>query len=354
MRILLLIRAKKFGGAENHVATLAAGLRAHGHEVLVACPDTAWVAARCREHDVETHPLAMHGLIDLISYWKLRRLIQTWRPDVVHAHGVLPSQYTGIAALGTEVPAISTAHSTGAHKHMRRMRHIIAVSDAVRKNLLSNGYAPERITRVYNGVPDVPPGNRAALRCELGIPDGQFALVCAARFNPQKGLEVLVEAMKRLPAHVHAYLIGDTETNYGHRIVAAAAGDPRIHFPGYRNDVPRLLPAFDAAVSTSHKEAFSLSIAEAAAARLPVVATAVGGVPEVVLDGETGLLVPSGRPEEFAAAVSKLLADPQIAASLSRRGRERYEKNFTTGNMVSNTERVYQRVYQHVGGGSAD
>jgi glycosyltransferase involved in cell wall biosynthesis len=344
MRILLLIRSLGFGGAENHVLALATELRKCGHEVLLACPENAWISARFRERGLETRHLAMRGLADLLSYWKLRSLVRTWHPDIVHAHGVRPSQYAGLALAGTGVPAISTAHSTGARKHMRRMSHIIAVSEAVLQNLARHGYPPDRLTRIYNGVPDVPPGDRAALRRELGILDGQFALVCAARFNPQKGQDMLVAAVRQMPEHIHAYLMGDTGTDYGRSIVAAAAGHPRLHFCGYRHDVPRLLPAFDAAVSPSHREAFSLSLAEAASARLPVVATAVGGVPEVVLDGKTGLLVPPGAPEAFAEAVVKLASDPALVAALSRQGRERYEQEFTIEKMAASTAVVYQCV----------
>jgi glycosyltransferase involved in cell wall biosynthesis len=344
MRILLLIRNMGFGGAENHVLALATELHKHGHEVLLACPENAWTSVRFRERGLETRHLAMRGLDDLFSYWKLRRLVRTWRPDIVHAHGVRPSQYASLALIGTGVPTISTAHSTGARKHMRRINHIIAVSDAVLQNLIQNGYAPEHLTRIYNGVPDVPPGDKAALRRELGIPDQQFALVCAARFNPQKGQEMLVEAVKRMPEYIHVYLMGDTGTDYGKRVVAAANGFPRIHFCGYRDDVSRLLPAFDAAVSPSYTEAFSLSLAEAAAARLPVVATAVGGVPEVVIDGETGLLVPPNQPEAFADAVVKLASVPALSAELSRRSRERYEREFTVEKMTSSTTIIYQKI----------
>jgi glycosyltransferase involved in cell wall biosynthesis len=356
VKILFAIRSIGFGGAENHVLSLMEGLRELGHTVLLVCPAGSWVSERCRERGLEVRHVAMRGMLDLISYWKLRRVIKTWRPDVVHAHQVRPSQYAGIAAIGTGVPVVSTAHSTGAHKHMRRMRHIIAVSDAVAENLVRHGYPPERVTRVHNGVADVPAGDRAAVRKELGIADGQFALVCAGRFNRQKGQLTLVAAVKLCPAHVHAHFIGDASTPYGREVVAAAdgaaadgAGAAQIHFHGYRGDVPRLLAAFDVCASPSNQEAFSLSLAEAAAARLPVVATRVGGVPEVVAEGETGLLVAPGQPEAFAAAVMKLAGDPALAAKMAECARERYERFFSQGKMVVQTVGVYEEVLK--GGG---
>jgi glycosyltransferase involved in cell wall biosynthesis len=353
MRVLLVIRSAGFGGAENHVLSLASGLRDLGHEVLLACPKDSWTSGRARERGLDFQHVAMRGMLDLFSYWKLRRLVKTWRPDIVHAHQARPSQYAGVAVIGTGVPAVCTAHSTGARKHMRRMRHIIAVSGAVAENLARHGYPPERITRVYNGVADIPPGDRAALRKEIGIPDGQFALVCAGRFNWQKGQDMLVAAVKLCPGHIHAHFIGDTGTAYGREVEAAARGCPQIHFHGYRGDVPRLLAAFDACASPSNREAFSLSLAEAAAARLPVVATRVGGVPEVVLDGGTGLLAPPGRPEAFAATIMKLAGDPVLAAKMADCARGRYERMFTLANMVAQTADVYARVLKDAGRSSA-
>jgi hypothetical protein len=169
MRILQIIRSMGFGGAESHVLTLVTGLRALGHEVLLVAPSGSYVCERCATLGVPVASMAMRGMADLPSYWRLHRLIRAWRPDIVHAHQVRPSQYAGIATLGTRAVPISTAHSTGARKHMRRSRHIIAVSDAVAENLVRHGHPRHRITRVYNGVPDIglPPSSPAPNRTTL-------------------------------------------------------------------------------------------------------------------------------------------------------------------------------------------
>ncbi|MDR1310709.1 MAG: glycosyltransferase [Burkholderiaceae bacterium] len=344
MRILQVIRSLTFGGAENHVLSLSRGLRERGHDVLLAAPSRSWIAEQCLRNQLPLEPISMRGVADLLSYWKLHRLIRRWRPDIVHAHQVRPSQYVGIAALGTPAIPVCTAHSTTASKHMRRCRHIIAVADAVVANLVRHHYSQDRITRIYNGVPDAARGERIALREELGIPDSLFAVVCAGRFEYDKGQDVLVSAIRACPDVVHSYFMGDTETSFGREVLTIAGGHPRVHFLGYRGDVQRILPAFDLYVSPSRREALSLSLAEASAARLPIVATRVGGTPEVVLDGETGLLVAADDADALGKAIRRLLSDVSLAVNMGSRARQRYEQVFTMGNMLAQTEAVYQNL----------
>lgn len=343
MRILQVIRSLTFGGAENHVLSLSLGLRERGHEVLLVGPANSWIRDQCLQYQLPMEVVAMRGVADLFSYWKLHRLIKSWRADIVHAHQVRPSQYVGISTMGTDAVPVSTVHSSTSTKHMRRCRHLIAVSDAVVENLVRHHYPREMITRIYNGVPDIVPGERAILRNELGIPDEQFAVVCAGRFHKDKGQDLLVDAIMLCPENIHVYFLGDMETDFGQEIFAKAEGSPRFHFLGYRSDVQRILPAFDLYAAPSRREAFSLSLAEAAAAQLPVVATRTGGIPEVVKDGETGLLVSVDDKEAFAKAIKILSADIVLSARMGKQGRLRYEQEFTVEHMIRQTELVYKK-----------
>lgn len=344
MRIIQVIRSMTFGGAENHVLSLSLGLRARGHEILVAAPAGSWIDAQCRENGLPVATLPMRGVVDVFSYWKLHRLIKTWRADIVHAHQVRPSQYAGIAVMGTQAVPVSTVHSTTSNKHMRRCRHLIAVADAVRENLVKHRYAKERITRIYNGVPDVVRGERSALRRELQILEEQVAVVLAGRFHRDKGQDLLVEAGQSCPDNIHFYFIGDTATPFGQEVMALAGKDARFHFLGYRPDVQRILPAFDLYAAPSRREAFSLALVEASAARLPIVGMRVGGIPESVLDEETGLLVEAGDTAAFASAIQRLAFDPALRERMGRRARARYEQLFTVEQMLTQTEQVYQRL----------
>lgn len=344
MRIIQVIRSLTFGGAENHVLSLLLGLRERGHDVLLAAPTDSWIGDQCRFHRLPIADVAMRGIADLFSYWKLHRLIKSWRADIVHAHQVRPSQYAGVAAMGTKAVPVSTVHSTASIKHMRRCRHLIAVADAVVENLVKNQYSKDIITRIYNGVPDLIQGERTELRQELNIPDEQFAIVLAGRFQPDKGQDMLVEVGKCCPENAHIWFLGDTNTNFGKRVITMAEAHPRIHFLGYRNDVQRILPAFDLYAAPSRREAFSLALVEAAAACLPVVGTRVGGIPESVLDGETGILVAPDDKMAFISAIKKLSSDREFSRKLGYQARLRYEKEFTVEHMLKQTEQVYKKM----------
>lgn len=350
MRILHVLHSHGYGGAESHALTLMKALRDAGHELMLAGPPDAWLAERCHEEGLPVHPLHMHGIVDPVSHWSLRRLVARWAPAVVHGHLVRGAHYAGWSAWRqAHTRAVCTAHATTAHKHMRRCEQIIAVSGAVRDNLRRHDYPDQRISRVYNGVPDPLAStagaiDRPALRRELGIPEGQMAIVNVGRFVRDKGQDLLVQAMARLNTPATLYLVGGTDTAFGQEVQALARDNPRVKLLGYRADVPRLLPAFDLYASASRREALGLSLVEAAAARLPTVATAVGGVPEVVVEGRTGRLVPSEDVPALAGAMDALLASPDGMQAMGEAARQHYLATFTVQHMLEQTLRVYERV----------
>jgi len=321
--------------------TLMNGLRERGHAVLYAGPADSWLADRCKSVGLPAHHLRMTGLYDVPSYLRLRRLCMDWNADIVHAHGVRGSQYSGLAH-GPAVP-VCTAHATTARKHMGRCRRIIAVSDAVNSTLLQAGYDRRRVVLVHHGITDEACESRVDLRKELGIGDEEFAVFNAGRFIRDKGQDVLVQALRQLPGVV-LYLAGDNGTPFGLQVQRLAAGEPRIRFLGYRGDVRRLLPAFDAYISGSRREALGLSLLEAAAAGLPIIAPSVGGIPEIVRDGVNGMLTPSEDSDALAQAISILAGDPVQAASMGRASRQEYLARFTLADMISKTESVYSEV----------
>ncbi|EGJ09780.1 glycosyltransferase [Rubrivivax benzoatilyticus] len=345
MRILHVLHSHGYGGAENHCLMLMRAQRAAGHEVEFAGPLDSWIGRACAEAGIPAHHVAMHGLYDLVSHWRLRRLVARLAPDIVHGHLIRGAAYAARAQHGHRgCVAVCTAHATTARKHMGGCRHVIAVSAAVRDNVVSGGHAADAVSVVHHGVPDVRRPDRAALRRELGVPEDAFAAVHVGRFVRDKGQDLLVEAFRRLPPQLHLVMIGDPSTEFGRQVQAQAAGDPRLHFAGYRGDAPDLLAAFDAFVLPSRREALSLAIVEAMAAGLPVVAAAVGGVPEIVHDGDNGRLVQAEDPSALADALAALAATPTDAAAMGRRGRSRYEDAMTLEKMAERTIAVYRAV----------
>ena len=368
MRIVHVLHSHGYGGAENHVMMMMQGQRAAGHTVMFAGPLDSWLGKACAEAGIEAAHIPMHGLYDPWSHWQLGRLVKRWRPDIVHGHLIRGAAYAGRAGHMQRKPlAVCTAHATTAKTHMQRCAQIVAVSDAVKRNLVAAGYAAERISVVHNGVPDGPHGAshgspeeraalRLALRHELGIPEGVFAVVNAGRFIHDKGQDLLAKAMGQTSGDaqsgVHLYLIGDPATAYGDNLrqtlqtlrdIDVKLAD-RIHLLGYRKDVQRILPAFDAYALSSRREALPLSLVEAFAARLPVIATTVGGVPEIVLHEDTGLQVPPEDATALGLAMARLHGDADLAERLAASGRQHYEQHLTAEHMVASTLGVYARA----------
>lgn len=353
MRIAHVLHSHGYGGAENHALMLMKGQQAAGHEVMFAGPQDSWIAEACAAHGIKAVHVGMHGLYDLLSHGRLARAVRQWRADVVHGHLIRGAMYAGWAGRRTGQPlAICTAHATTARTHMRRCAHIIAVSGAVRDNLVQSGYQADSITVIHNGVPDAPghggggAADRLALRAELGIADGVTAVVNTGRFVRDKGQDLLVQALARTPRNVHLYLIGDPETEFGRQVVQMPHEASRVHLLGYRKDVQRILPAFDIFALSSRREALSLSVIEAFTVRLPVVATAVGGVPEIVVNERTGLLVPPEDAGALADAIMRLQGEQSLAQALAFQARQHFEQCLTVEHMVEQTLGVYTRALQ--------
>lgn len=352
MRIVHVLHSHGYGGAESHALLMMKLQREAGHEVCYAGPMDSWLGRECEKAGIACEHIPMHGLFDLWSHWKLRSLLKRLRADIVHGHLIRGAMYAGRAGHRHQAPvAICTAHATTARTHMRRCAHIIAVSGAVRDGLLAAGYAERDVSLVYNGVPEGPappsPEQRAALRAELGIPADAFAVAHVGRFVRDKGQDLLVHAMRSVPAGVHLYLIGDPATEFGREVQALLTAEPalaaRVHCLGFRPDVQRLLPAFDAFALASRREALSIAVIEAFAARVPVVATRVGGVPEIVRHEDTGLLVPTEDSAALAQGITRLSRDAELRTRLIANGERLYQAQLTARSMLERTLALYRR-----------
>jgi glycosyltransferase involved in cell wall biosynthesis len=345
MRIIHVLHSHGYGGAENHVVILMRGQIAQGHEVMFVGPLDSWLGKACKEHGIPATHLRMSGLYDVFSHFKLWRLVRSWRADVVHGHMIRASYYVGHAAHRDRRPlAISSAHTTTAVKHMQRCRHIIAASNAIRKNLLAHGYREDETSVVYTGVHDSPVQDRAALRRELGMADDVIAVAHAGRFVADKDQAAMVKAMGLVDhPKVQLFMIGANDGAYGDSVRQLPQDASQVHYLGFRSDVQRILQAFDIYIQPSLREGLPLAVSEAFVARLPVIASRVGGMPEVVLHEQTGLLVPPNDPPALAAAISRLAHDRALAAQLAQAGRRLYEEQLRADIMVDKALAIYER-----------
>jgi glycosyltransferase involved in cell wall biosynthesis len=351
-----------FGGAEQGLLTLLEGLdRTRWAPVLVhhAYPGVAPLIEKAHRLQIRTREVA--SLPQSLDWRWLRRfgsLLRSERATLFHAHLVWPiaCSYGLIAAALFRVPGILATQQLFAPVETPRDRRLqkfvslgvhryIAVSESLARELRPLVFHPRRVVVVRNSVdPAAFRGSApAALRQSL-TRNGEPLVLTLARLDPQKGLPYLLEAAKSLPKATFA-IAGDGRDRQALEEQARALGlEGRVHFLGYRDDIPDLLAACDLFVLPSLFEGLPISVLEAMAAGKPVVATRIGGTDEAVEHGVTGLLVPARDAEVLAAAIRQLLSNPADARRMGEAGRARALGEFSAESMVASMTRLYEEL----------
>jgi glycosyltransferase involved in cell wall biosynthesis len=222
---------------------------------------------------------------------------------------------------------------------------VIAVSRADERRMAEVvGIPSEKIVLVPNGIAPLPAGDGTGVRREAGVPGSASVLVAVANLRPQKAIDVMIRAVALLVADfpdVRLLIAGGGERSALEELAAELGVAHAVVFLGTRDDVADVLAAADVAVSSSDFEGSPLAGMEYLAAGLPVVATDVGGMPDLVHEGENGLLVKRQDPPAMAAALAQLLADPERARTMGERGRLLQEREFSLEAMVRRVEALY-------------
>ena len=370
IRSLVLISSLALGGAER--VTVSFLSRLAGIEVrTAACTVTAKhdgpLAAKLAAAGVIRHDLGARRLADPLAFQRLLRLLHRERIEIVHAHGQDASILGAAARFFLRVPLVLTRHileeplgnrsqrlrAQASLAAARRADAVIAVSSAAADWLAKTARLPRDTVRVIpNGIElerfsrDNLSASRAELRAALGFgPDDRLILMPAV-FRKDKGHEVLLEALPALKARLPSVRIlfaGGGERQAALRLQARSHGDA-VRFLGPRGDIPDLLAASDLVVLPSLSEALPTALIEAAAAGRPVVATRVGGVPEVVKDGRTGRLIPPNDPAALVEAVATLLTDNEQARTFGKAARHFAQKRFAIDLQVERTLALWTNV----------
>jgi glycosyltransferase involved in cell wall biosynthesis len=370
MRVVHISKSTGIAGSERHLLTLLSGLRQRGVETHVLVledprrPADGWCRAMeaCGE-TVERVPIHAHLDPTLVS--RLAQRLAAFKPDLVHTHLLHADLYGLTAARRAGVPhAVSSRHNDDAFRHnplikwlnrrvMRHAERIIAVSGSVARFVAQVEGTPwQRVVTVHYGldVPTCPANIHEMARARLGVKGGRdLALVgFVGRLVRQKGVDLALEAFaKTYRAHPQSRLVivGDGPLK-GHLQTQARRLGLRegVIFAGWIDDASGVIPAFDVVVMPSRWEGFGLVALEAMSRGLPVIASRAGSFPEIVIDGETGLLVPPECPAALAGAMEEILADPRRAAAMGLRGRNRVVESFSVAKMVDSTILVYQQI----------
>lgn len=354
------------GGAEWALLRLVDAIGPLGVAPIALWPredsGSRWLTARGIQVVTLAVPRWRHGLslcILPVFLARLRGALAGTSVDLVHVNNFRSAPFGHLLSRWARVPCVATVREQVSPEKIRQYRlqrpdALIAVSDAVARNLADGGVPAGRVTTVRSGVArgrDLDDAERRGLRARLGISADDPVIGIVAHILPHKGYDDLVEAValiaRRIPA-VRCLVIGEAPRKryYRHLLALAErrAVRDRLVLAGPQEDVPRFLDAMDLFVLPSHTEGLPLTVLEAMAAGKPVVGTAVGGIPEAVRHGETGLVVPPRDPGRLAEAVIGLLRDPVVAAAMGAAGRTRAHEVFSLETEARQTRVVYDRV----------
>jgi glycosyltransferase involved in cell wall biosynthesis len=353
------------GGTEEHILTLLRGLdRSRFRAAFVCTPEVAEAMRRDVPEDVELTPMRLRAPRHVGAARALRLLVRAHRVDVVHSHLFYASLFASPIAklarvpLVVETPHVRESWRQGLKRHYvvdrvvgRFVDQYIAVSEANRRYLIEDkGLPAQKIVVIHNGC-DLrrfrPHGRAPAdMRRALGFADDDAVLVVVGRLEPQKGHRVLFDALpaiRRQFPGARVVCVGDGALRVElERQVAALGVTDAVRFVGQQPNVADWLALADATVLPSFYEGLPLAAIESLAAGRPMVATAVDGTPEVIVDGVTGLTVPPGNADELAQAICRLLADPWLSEKLAVAGRDRVLERFGAERQIRRTEALYE------------
>jgi len=341
-------------GGQEQLFSLMQGMKERGHTVCLASPQDAPLAERAREIGIQTHAFQQRNELSIRALLRLRRILRSRHFDVIHFNtprAIVAGSLMGKLE-GVKVSVSSRRVNFPLKSRFSRLKYnwlqdgIITVSDTIRETLLSGGVNPSLVQVIYEGVDlhwidlQQPVGDR------LG--NGNLVVGTVAHFSQEKGHETLLKAAASLVArfkNVTYLLVGDGELRSRlHRLTDELKIGSHVSFTGFRSDCEALMKHFDVFCLPSRSEGLSSAILSAMANRLPVVATKVGGIPELVVNGETGLLVEPDNPPELAGALSQLFNSRELRHRLGHEGRRRIESHFTLERKLDETESLYRTL----------
>lgn len=365
--ILHLIDDLEVGGAERVMSDLAGHLKMRGYTVAVCSFRNGEVRRKLEREGIEVIILNKNRPYDPVFLFKLASIIKRRRVDLVHSHLIVADIYGWIACKLLSLPFMITVHGEGLTdlRHggsvlnfiMRRTGRVVAVSEDLRRKIARKA-SPDNLSTVHNGIEieafnldhrSIPPAN-----IDPRLNESDLIVGSVGRLHPVKGYGYLLEAVPKVKAavpRVKFVIAGEGVLRRELEEKAERLGiGGTVLFLGHRDDIPEVLSCFDIFVLPSLTEGISISILEAMAASKPVIATDVGGNPEVVEGGTTGVLVKPENPDELARAIVALAENPTMRDAMGRAGRKRVMERFSMKAMVSKYEGLYDDLISETRG----
>jgi glycosyltransferase involved in cell wall biosynthesis len=352
--------ARTWRGGQNQALLTVLGLRSQGHRAVLVCHPEGELRRRASEGG-DVIALAPRTEMDFSAAWRLSRMIREARPDVVHAHDPHGVAMASIAlSLGRFAPSplfvasrrvdFRFKRNAFSRWKYRQVDAFLCASAAIRQLIVADGVDPSRALTVHEGI-DIEHVDAAApadVHALFWLPHDAPTVGNIGALVPHKGQRYLIEAaltvVQRLP-DVRFLIFGEGELRQTlEQMVKKLRLERHVLLVGFRPDVLSLLKSLDVFVMSSVTEGLGTSVLDAMACRKPVIGTKAGGIPEMVVEGETGLLVPARDPDALATAILALLEQPARRNAFGRAGRERVEQRFSVDRMVAETLVAYGRL----------
>jgi glycosyltransferase involved in cell wall biosynthesis len=353
-----------YGGAQQ-VLYLLEGLHARGVRNVLACPRGS-ALGRAAAPFAEVHGIPMWGDLDVMMAIRLYRLMQQVQPDIVHLHSRIGADVMGgIAARLSGLPVVHSRRQDNPEPRWavrwkyRLHDRVIAISEGIAQLKRAEGLPPQRLRVVRSVVDATPyqgPPDMAWFRAAFDLSPDSRTLAVVAQLIERKGHLVLLQALPLLLEEfttLRVLFFGKGPLARPlHAAIRAHGMERRVQLAGFREDLPRILPCLDLLVHPAYREGLGVSLLQAAAAGVPIVACRAGGIPEAVRDGVNGILVPPGDAVALREAIARLLRDRVLARKMGQAGRDLVAREFSPDSMVDGNLAVYREVLAERGRGA--
>lgn len=354
-RVLMVTSGDGFNGAIKYAFELVVDLRRQGVEVLPVCIPNSWMSHQFEVAGIEyvASPLSRYPLTELK---RVAAIARERRISVVHTHNSRAHSFGVLLKLLHGLPVVATAHQRHLQLHWCFNDYVIANSDMTLRSMRRfNFVRKSRIHRVYCPIREeflqgAPRAEVDSMRTSWGFEPSDRVIGCVGNVCPRKSQLNLIRAFPKVFRefpNARLVMVGDDRDDYAQacrQAVEELGLQAAVRWLGHQDNIPLVMSCLDVCVCTPTEEAFGLTAAEALAAGVPVVATRVGGLPETVIDQETGLLVPPKEPNALSAAITSLLTDGALRDRLASEGRQRVRRLFNTAEHTAQLLDVYQQV----------
>jgi len=358
VKILHVETGRHFLGGPQQVIYLINALRERGHDNALSCPPDSGIDGVARECGIRVQNLFCAGDLDLPFAYRLSQFLKDTRPDIVHCHSRRGADLLGgFAASLADVPAVvsrrvdNTEMRIMAAIRYRPFKKVIAISEAIAAELRERGVEADRLaiirSAVDTGAFSAPP-DCTSFRQEFGLASDDVAIAAAGQLIPRKGHQFLLEALAQLKDRLpklKLVIFGEGFLNTQLQAQAASLGlGSVVQFAGFREDLDAFIGCFDIFAHPALAEGLGVAALKAAAAGLPVVGFAAGGLIEAVQDGKTGFLVNAEDADALAAAIERLACEPELARQFGTAGRQRMQTEFSIATMADLHVALYESV----------